>query len=190
MLSGLGKGASEPVPSLQARASLRRHAMAAAACFAAQAQVDIEDKALALIAEFMIAVTLTDVHRKTSFHRIPHGVMAAARLLFSLDELEIAREEVLADMKIRVGIEEERDASEAAEKTVAHFFDTVETEETEKGDPIRKLLKDRRVVRGKTDCATVMALMIDTWRKRRRRERQVARELRALSPPGWTKPKP
>ncbi len=43
--------------------------MAAVAHFAAQAQVDIEDKALALIAEFMIAVTLTDDQKSVSLRR-------------------------------------------------------------------------------------------------------------------------
>ena len=46
--------------------------MAAAAHFAAQAQVEIEDEALALIAEFMIAVTLTDVHNSKSVSLLPH----------------------------------------------------------------------------------------------------------------------
>ncbi len=52
--------------SLQDRSALRRHAVAAAALFAAQAQVEIEDEALALIADFMVAVALTDVHNSGS----------------------------------------------------------------------------------------------------------------------------
>jgi hypothetical protein len=53
------EAATEPAPSLLVRATLRRHAMAVAAHFAAQTQLDIEDEALALMAEFVIAVTLT-----------------------------------------------------------------------------------------------------------------------------------
>jgi hypothetical protein len=86
------EAATEPGPSLQARASLRRHAMAAAAHFAAQAQVDIEDEALALIAEFMIAVTLTDDQRSVSL--LPQAVIAAGRFLFARDELKVARAEI------------------------------------------------------------------------------------------------
>jgi hypothetical protein len=52
--------------NLPTRASLRRHARVAAAYFAAQAQFDIDDEALALIAEFMVAVTLT-ADTSTSF---------------------------------------------------------------------------------------------------------------------------
>jgi len=69
MLSHRREAASGSGPNSQARASLRRHAMAAVAHFAAQAQVDIEDKALALIAEFMIAVTLTDDQKSVSLRR-------------------------------------------------------------------------------------------------------------------------
>jgi hypothetical protein len=47
--------------------SLTRHAKAVPANFAAQAQVDVNDEALALIPEFMVAVTLTDFDQSTSF---------------------------------------------------------------------------------------------------------------------------
>jgi hypothetical protein len=103
MLLHPSEAATGSRPSTQARASLRRHAMAAAAHFAAQAQVDIEDKALALIAEFMIAVTLTDDQKSVSL--LPQAVMAAARLLFSPDEIMIARAELLEE-----GLEDESEA--------------------------------------------------------------------------------
>jgi hypothetical protein len=111
------EAATEPAPNLQARASLRRHAMAAAAHFAAQAQVEIEDEALALIAEFMIAVTLTDVHNSKSVSLLPHAVMAAARLLFARDELKVARVELW-----RRRSRDEWKARLRAEKTVEGFF--------------------------------------------------------------------
>jgi hypothetical protein len=68
---------------------LRRHAMAAAASFAAKGEVDLDDKALALIADFMLVVAATQ-----GMNRLPHAVMATARLLFSQDELERARDQV------------------------------------------------------------------------------------------------
>jgi hypothetical protein len=94
--------------------------MAAAAHFAAQAQVDIEDKALALIAEFMIAVTLTDDQKSVSL--LPQAVIAAARFLFARDELKVARAEIREE-----GFEDEWDARLRAEKTVEGFFAEVES---------------------------------------------------------------
>jgi hypothetical protein len=88
------EAATGSAPNLLDRTALRRHAMAAAANFAAQAQVEIEDGDLALIAEFMIAVTLTSVHNSKSIAPLPRAVLAAARLIFRLDELRLARAEV------------------------------------------------------------------------------------------------
>jgi hypothetical protein len=88
--------------------------MAAAAHFAAQAQVDIEDKALALIAEFMIAVTLTDDQKSVSL--LPQAVIAAARFLFARDELKVARAEIREE-----GFEDEWEARLRAENTVEGF---------------------------------------------------------------------
>jgi hypothetical protein len=97
-------------PSIEACASLRRHAMVAAAYFAAQAQVEIEDEALALIAEFMIAVTLSDDQKSV----LPQAVMAAARFLFAQDELNVAR--------AHLEFEDEGEARLRARKTVEGFF--------------------------------------------------------------------
>jgi hypothetical protein len=152
--------------------------MAAAAHFAAQAQVDIEDKALALIAEFMIAVTLTDDQKSVSL--LPQAVMAAARLLFSPDEIMIARAELLEE-----GLEDESEARVRAEKMVARFFAEVESGASlGSGDQTLKPLHNRPLWLGKDDYATAMARLIAAWRERRRRERQVAKEeLRALNTP-------
>ena len=178
------EAATGPASNLQARASLRRHALAAAAHFAAQAQVEIDDEALALIAEFMIAVTLTDVHNSESISPLPHAVMAAARLLFSRDEMKIARAEVRKEGQLASSTEGERDARGRAEETVARFFAEVESGASiGEGDQTLKRIHSRRIWRGKVDHATAMARLIAAWRERRKREQLVAKELRALKEP-------
>jgi hypothetical protein len=151
--------------------------MAAAAHFAAQAQVDIEDKALALIAEFMIAVTLTDDQKSVSL--LPQAVIAAARFLFARDELKVARAEIREE-----GFEDEWDARLRAEKTVEGFFAEVESGASiGSGDQTLKPIYNHRISRGKVDHANAMARLIAAWRERRKREQLVAKELRALNQP-------
>ena len=152
--------------------------MAAAAHFAAQAQVEIEDEALALIAEFMIAVTLTDVNNSKTISLLPHAVMAAARLLFARDELKVARVELR-----RRGSRDEWKARLRAEKTVEGFFAEVESgagigSDDQTLKPLYNLLS-----RGKVDHATAMVRLIAAWRRSRKREQLVAKELRALNQP-------
>jgi hypothetical protein len=166
---------AEPAARLQAQAFLRRHAVAAAAHFAAEAQVEIEDEALALIAEFMIAVTLTDVPESVS--PLPHAVMATARLLFARDELKVARAEVRKE-----GSVDGQDARERTVKAVARFFAEVETGwSIGSGDQTLKAIQGRRI--WSADYATGMRRLIAAWQKRRRRERQVAEALEALNLP-------
>jgi hypothetical protein len=178
---------TEPTPNLQARGSLRRHARAAAAHFAAQAEVDIEDEALALVAEFIIAVTLT-ADTPGSLRLLPHATTAAARVLFSHDELERARADVGKEGLNRTPNEDERDARQRADKEVARFFDAVNDLNIQyEDDPVLKVVNNRRLWRGNMDWAGGMALLINVWRKRRRRERSdrdVAEALRALSSQG------
>jgi hypothetical protein len=165
---------TEPAPNLQAHASLRRHAMAAAARFAAQAQVKIDDEALELIAEFVIAVTLTV--GQDSVSPLPDAVVAAGRLLFLRDELKVARAEVRKEGRV-----DEQDARERAEKTVASFFAVVERgANLGEGDLTLKPINSFLIWRGKVDHAFAMGRLVAAWRKRRRRERQVAEALRAL----------
>jgi hypothetical protein len=77
--------------------------------------------------------------------------------------------------------EDEQDARERAEKEVARFFDAVEgLNIREEGDPVLKVIYNRRLSRGKIDWAGAMELLIDVWRKRRRREREVSEALRSL----------
>jgi len=172
-----------PAASLRAQASLRHHAKAAAAHFAAQAKVEIEEEALALIAEFMVAVTLTNFEPPSLF--LPHAVMAAARVLLGHDELELARVDVRKEAKLRSSSEDDQDARERAEETVAQFVDAVGfgLGIWEVGDPALKVINNRRIFRGEMDWTTTMALVIEVWRKRRRVERQALEALHALNPP-------
>jgi hypothetical protein len=85
--------------------------------------LEIDDEALALIAEFMVAITLT---ADLSFRLLPHAVTAAARVLFGRDELELARVGVWKEAWNRPPSEDEQDARERAEKEVARFFNAVE----------------------------------------------------------------
>jgi hypothetical protein len=125
--------------------------MAAAAHFAAQAQ-DVDDEALELIAEFVIAVTLTD--NQESVSPLPHAVMAMARLLFARDELNVARAEVRKKGRV-----DEWDARERAEKTVARFFAEVEGGASiGSGDQTLKPIQGRRIWRA--DYTTGMARLI------------------------------
>jgi hypothetical protein len=172
---------AEPSSNLATRASLRRHARVAAAYFAAQAQLDIEDEPLALMAEFMVAITLT---ADSSSWRLPHAVTAAARVLLGRDELELARVDVRKEAWNRTPSEDEQDARDRAEKELARFFDAVEGLNIwHEDDPALKVINNRRLWRGEMDWAGRMALLIDVWRKRRRLERsdrEVAEALRAL----------
>lgn len=141
----------------------------------------------------MIAVTFTDVHNsgtKDTTTRLPHAVMAAARVLFGRDEFKLARPEVREELHLRYSSEDMQDARGRAQDRVARFITAVETgADLWDHDPVLKLINDRRVLRGNLDWATAMALLIGTWQKRRRREQQVAKELRALNPPHWSKPR-
>ena len=152
--------------------------MAAAAHFAAQAQVEIEDKALALIAEFMIAVTLTDVNNSKTISLLPHAVVAAARLLFARDELKVARTEL--GMR---GPRDEWKARLRAEKTVEGFFAEVESGASIEWDDLTLKPIHNYISRGKVDHATAMARLIAAWRRSRKRDQLVAKELRALNQP-------
>jgi len=81
--------------------------------------------------------------------------------------------------------EDEQDARERAEKELARFLEAVEAGLNiwREDDPALKVINNRRLLRGKLDWASTMALLIDVWRKRRRRERndrEVAEALRAL----------
>jgi hypothetical protein len=119
--------------------------------------LEIDDEALALIAEFMVAITLT---ADSSFWLLPHAAWN------------------------RPPSEDEQDARERAEKEVARFFDAVQgLNIRHEDDPALKVINNRRLWRGKMDWASGMALLIDVRRKRRRRERsdrEVAEALREL----------
>jgi hypothetical protein len=178
------EAATGSAPNLIDRTALRRHAMAAAANFAAQAQVEIDDGELALIAEFMIAVTLTNFHNSKSIVPLPRAVLAAARLIFRLDELRLARAEVRGERNVRPASDDEQDADERADETVARFFAEVESVTTmEREDQTLKPLHDYRIWLGKVDYATAMGRLIAAWRKRRRRGREVDKALKGIDQP-------
>jgi hypothetical protein len=92
--------------------------------------------------------------------------------------------DVRKEARNRLPSEDEQDARERAEKEVARFFDAVAgLNIQEEDDAVLKLIHNRRLWRGKLDWASTMALLIDVWRKRRRRERndrEVAEALQAL----------